>query len=202
MKSSSLRALVIASVIGLIGTSAPATAAGAGKLSWKRIVGIPEAGSIVGRRADGTDCNIGVDCVEGTPGVWSAADGYAQVDLDRGRVAFSVRGLVVATDPSFANLGTTSIITMVKGTLVCNDTQPGVPELVDTDAVPLDARGNANFNGHVDLPVSCTAEPNDIVFLIRIADVSDPDRGFLIDMWNAFGAVRTNGSSVASESGE
>jgi hypothetical protein len=161
------------------------------KLSWSRIVGIAEPGSIVGRRASAEDCNVGVDCVEGTPAPWSAAGGHAEVDLDRGRVAFSVRGLVVASDPSFANLGTTTVVTMVKGTLVCNDTEPGVPDLVDTDALSLDARGNADFHGQVDLPASCKAEPNDVVFLIRVADVSDPDRAFLIDLWNAFGAART-----------
>jgi hypothetical protein len=171
-------------------------------LSWSRIVGIADAGSIVGRRKSGDDCNIGVDCVQGTPAPWSAAAGRAFVDLDRGRVYFSVRGLVVASDPSFANLGTTTVVTMIRGTLVCNDTEPGIPDLVDTEAVPLSAEGDADFYGRVDLPASCAAEPNDIVFLIRIADVSDPDRGFPIDMWNAFGAVRTNDSSVASESGE
>jgi hypothetical protein len=88
---------------------------------------------------------------------------------------------------------------MVKGTLVCNDTEPGVPELVDTDPVLLSARGNADFRGHVDLPASCKAEPNDTVFLIRVADVSDPDRGFLIDLWNAFGAVRGGGNDLATD---
>lgn len=110
------------------------------------------------------------------------------MDLNNGRVKFKVRGLVVADDPSFANIGTTSVITMVRGTLVCNDTAPGDAELVDTDAVPLSAQGDAEFQGSVDLPASCTDEPEDIVFLIRIADVSDAE--FLIDLWNAFGAVR------------
>jgi hypothetical protein len=202
MKSQKLGALAILSVIALLASSAPARAAG-GKLAWKRIVGIADAGSIVGRRASGEDCNVGVDCVAGTLAPWTATDGHAEVDLDKGRIAFSVRGLVIASDPSFANLGTTTVVTMVKGTLVCNDTEPGVPDLVDTDAVALDARGNADFHGHVDLPASCAAEPNDIVFLIRIADVSDEDHGFLIDLWNAFGAVRTGGgTSLDSGEGE
>ncbi len=172
------------------------------RLSWARIVGIADPGSIVGRRLSGEDCNVGVDCVEGTPAPWSAADGRAEVDLENQRIAFAVRGLVVASDPTFSNLGTTTVVTMVKGTLVCNDTEPGLPELVDTDAVPLSARGNADFRGHVDLPASCSAEPNDIVFLIRIADVSDPDRAFLIDLYNAFGAGRVGGSDFASDAAE
>ena len=189
-------------VTGLLALPAPARAGQhSHKLSWARIVGIASANSIVGRPIGGGDCNVGVDCVVGTPAPWITTDGHAEVDLDTGRIAFSVRGLVVAGDPSFSNIGTTSLITMVKGTLVCNDTQPGVPELVDTDSVPLSERGNADFRGHVDLPASCTAEPNDTVFLIRVADVSDPDRGFLIDLYNAFGAVRTSGASSASDDG-
>ena len=91
------------------------------------------------------------------------------MNLDQGRLSFAVRGLVLAGDPSFTNLGTPGLITMVKGTLVCNDTEPGSPELVDTDAVALSVRGNATFHGDVQLPPSCTDEPEDIVFLIRIA---------------------------------
>ncbi|MEP6994811.1 MAG: hypothetical protein ABI968_09845, partial [Acidobacteriota bacterium] len=41
------------------------------------------------------------------------------------------------------------------------------------------------------LPLRPESEPQDIVFLIRTADVSDPDLAFLIDLYNAFGAVRT-----------
>ena len=174
-------------------TLTPGNAAAAGdKLIWKRIVGIAVANSFVGLPAPGADCDAGVDCVVGTPAVWTTTDGRAELHLDTGRIEFSVKGLVVARDPSRGNLGTTASVSMVRGTLVCNDTVPGSPELVDTDAVPLDELGNAKFRGQVDLPVSCTAEPDDIVFLIRVADVSDPQLEFLIDMYNAFGAVRTH----------
>ena len=76
----------------------------------------------------------------------------------------------------------------VKGTLVCNDTEPGFGELVDTEAVRLSEAGDATFTGRVDLPASCTEEPEDMVFLIRIADVSEFEE--LIGLWNAFGAGR------------
>jgi hypothetical protein len=67
--------------------------------------------------------------------------------------------------------------------------------------VTLSARGNAKFHGSVDLPASCSNEPGDVVFLIRIADVSDPARAFLIDLYNAFGAVRIGpGSSELNDS--
>ncbi|HTO74616.1 MAG TPA: hypothetical protein VMQ61_00955 [Thermoanaerobaculia bacterium] len=191
MRFSRFLVLGLLSVFGLLATTAPARADGNNKLIWKRIAGIVVPGSLVGRRLDGS-CDVGVDCAEGTPAPWTVTDGRAELDLEHGRIEFSVKGLVVAGDPTFANIGTTTVVTMVKGTLVCNDTEPGVPELVDTDPVALSATGNASFRGRVDLPVSCLNEPGDIVFLIRIADVSDPDRGFLIDEWNAFGAVRTN----------
>ena len=171
---------------GLLATTAPSQATERNKVIWKRIVGIAAPGSLVGRPPGGGDCNIGVDCVEGTPAQWTTTEGRAEVDLDHGRVEFSVKGLVLADDPSFTNIGTPGLVTLVKGTLVCNDTQPGVPELVDTDAVVLSSRGNASFRGHVDLPASCLAEPQDTVFLIRIADPEN----FLFDLYNAFGAVR------------
>ena len=193
MRSLRFSALCMFSGFTLVTMAAPARAEGNGghRLIWKQIAGILAPGSLVGRRLDGS-CDVGVDCVAGTPAPWTAADGRAELDLEHGRLEFYVKGLVVAGDPTFANLGTTSIVTMVRGTLVCNDTEPGLPELVDTDAVPLSALGNAKFRGRVDLPASCLNEPGDIVFLVRIADVSDPSRAFLIDGWNAFGAVRTS----------
>jgi hypothetical protein len=52
----------------------------------------------------------------------------------------------------------------------------------------LRTTGYATFSRRVDVPASCTDEPEGIVFVIRIADVSDfPE---IIDMWTAFGAVR------------
>jgi len=122
------------------------------------------------------------------------------LDRDTGAVEFSVKGLVLAADPTFANIGTTSVVRMVKGTVVCNDTEPGPPELIDTNATPLDSQGDAKFHGHLVLPASCVNEPGDLVFLIRIADVSDPNRAGLIDEWNAFGAVRRGADE--SETGE
>jgi hypothetical protein len=158
-------------------------------VSWKRIVGILDTEGLVGRRP-GTDCEAGIDCPQGTVAPWVVTDGTAQVDLGHEIVKFVVNGLVLAGDPSFANLGTPGVVSKIKGTLVCNDTGPGSADIVDTGAVRL-VRGNAIFVGHVDLPVSCSAEPDDIVFLIRVAEVSDEAGNVLIDRWNAFGAVRS-----------
>jgi hypothetical protein len=158
------------------------------RVQWKRIVGLIEAGSVVGRPAGGAECEVGVDCVAGALAAWTVTSGNAEVDLDRGEVKFAVNGLVLAADPSFTNLGTPGVVTKVKGTLVCNDSEPGVPELVDTNAVRLSAQGNAAFRGPVDLPASCVDEPEDIVFLLRIARVKGDVP--LVDLWIAFGAVR------------
>jgi hypothetical protein len=158
-------------------------------VEWERIVGIIEPATLVGRPAHADDCDVGVNCVLGPPAPWVAADGYAAVNLGSGNVSFRVRGLVLGGDPSFSNIGTTSIVRRVKGTFVCNDTGPGFPELVDTPSVRLWSRGNAAFEGRIDLPYSCIAEPDDIVFLIRIARTTEGGPN-LVDLWNAFGAVR------------
>ncbi len=177
-------------VPGLAASTAQAQDDGGAKVKWIRIVGIIEPEGIVGRRPGGVPCDVGVDCVEGSLAPWIVTNGSAGVDLLSGEAHFALSGLVLAGDPSFTNIGTPGVVTMVKGTFVCNDTAPGAAELVDTEAVALSARGNTRFRGRVDLPLSCINEPEDIVFLIRIADVSDPNAGFLIDLWNAFGAVR------------
>ena len=175
----------------MLAASSPAAAQNGHRVVWGQVVGIPQPGIIVGRpESEDAECDVGVNCVAGTLAPWVTTDGQADVDLLSGQLDFIVKGLVIASDPTFSNIGTTSVVTMVKGTLVCNDTAPGVPEIVDTDAVPLSSQGNARFHGRVDLPSSCTDEPGDIVFLIRVAEVSDPAREFLIDLWNAFGAVR------------
>jgi hypothetical protein len=158
-------------------------------VEWQRIVGIIQTDALVGRPTGGAPCNVGIDCVLGTPAPWVTTRGYAAVNLGSGQVHFEVKGLVVAGDPSFSNIGTTAAVKRVKGTLVCNDTAPGIPELVDTRSVRLNELGNASFQGRVDLPYSCIAEPEDIVFLIRIAKASEAP--FLLDLWNAAGMIRT-----------
>ena len=172
---------------GLVSLTARASDPTGTQVSWARIVGIVVPQGIVGRPATGGDCVPGIDCVLGTPAAWTVTSGIVTLDLEQGRLNFEVRGLVLADDPSFTNIGTRGTITRVKGTLVCNDTEPGAPELVDTDAVALSPQGNARFSGLISLPPSCTDQPRDIVFLIRIAE-AEPD--FLVDRWNAFGAVR------------
>ena len=124
---------------------------------WRRIVGIAAPDSIVGQH---DPCDIGVTCAVGAPAPWTATGGQAEVNLDTGKLTFTVHGLVLAEDFGCCNIGTPSLVTKVKGTLVCNDTSRD-RELVDTEAVRLRTTGDATFSGRVDLPTSCTDEPED-----------------------------------------
>ena len=164
--------------------SAQASADGGGtRVIWRRIVGIVVPGSIVGQHEPCDIGDIGMTCAVGAPAPWTATGGQAEVNLDTGKLTFTVHGLVLAEDFGCCDIGTPSLVTKVKGTLVCNDA-----ELVDTEAVRLRTTGYATFSGRVDLPASCTNEPEHMVFVIRIAEVSEFEE--IVDMWNAFGAVR------------
>src|SRR5262245_61595020 len=105
-----VRAVVSANVLFAtmgLGLASPIVQAAEGtQVTWSRIVGIVAPESIVGRPAPGGDCNVGVDCVAGTLAPWTATWGTAKVNLDDGLLSFTVKGLVLAGDPSFANLGT------------------------------------------------------------------------------------------------
>ena len=156
---------------------------------WRRIVGIVVPDNIVGEPPESGDCDK--TCAVGAPVPWTATGGRAEVDLGNGILTFTVNGLVVAEDFGCCTMGTPTIVTKVKGTLVCNETEPGFAELIDTEAVRIRRSGFATFSGQVALPASCSDEPDDIAFVIRIADLSiDDDFQELIGMWNAFGADR------------
>lgn len=144
------------------------------KLKWKQIIGILAPGTSVGG-------------LLGAPGPWTVRNGSASVDLDDGEIKFEVMGLVLAVSPPIAVLGTTGVVTKVKGTLVCNGTGSASSEFVDTEDVPLDAQGDAKFIGRVTLPFSCV-NSTQLAFLIRIAESGLP--AILNGKWNAFGSNR------------
>ena len=126
-------------------------------LHWKSVIGILAPGNVVGS---------GNAKATGAPGPWSAQGGSVSVDPDKGKVDFSVRGLVLAAGNS---IGTPGSIVQVKGTLVCdtNGSAGGSSVFVETPLVDLDEDGDASFHGNVGaLPAVCTSEP-DIAFLIR-----------------------------------
>ena len=136
-------------------------------VSWKRVIGIIQAGNMVGN-------------IQGGGQPWSTLGGEARVNLGSGHVEFEVRGLVLAGGNTIGTVPST--INQVKGTIVCN---PGPTQVVvDTPFVPLSAQGDAEFDGNIGhVPAGCA--PNNLAFLVRIA--STPT-----DRWIANGAVRSS----------
>ena len=133
-------------------------------VSWKRVIGIIQAGNMVGN-------------IQGGGQPWSTLGGEAHVNLGSGRVEFEVRGLVLAGGNS---IGTPDAINQVKGTIVCGAGSP-TQAVVDTPLVPLSAQGDAEFDGNVGhFPAVCA--PNNLAFLVRIA----------AGRWIANGAVRSS----------
>jgi hypothetical protein len=160
-------------VAGLLLLQIPSSAFAGQGVEWKQIIGIIQAGNIVGS---------GAGKVTGGGQPWSTIRGTADVDLESGELQFRVQGLVLAGGNA---IGTPDNVTQVKGTLVCDTTgsATGDSTLVDTELVPLSAQGDARFNGNVaPLPDACVSSPN-IAFLIRTAGGA----------WLANGAVRVVG---------
>jgi hypothetical protein len=159
-----MKALYAAAVAALLTTgfaSAALADSDRDAVSWKKIIGIVQAGNLVFDITGG-----------GQP--WSTLGGEARVNLRTGKVEFDVRGLVLAGGN---NIGTPDSITQVKGAIACG---AGAANQRDTPLVPLSAQGEAEFEGNIgQLPVNCTE--SNIVFLIRIA----------ANRWIANGAVRS-----------
>jgi hypothetical protein len=142
--------------------SAIASPAAADTVRWRNVIGIIQAGNVVGNINGG-----------GQP--WSTLGGHASVDLSASRVEFEVRGLVLAGGNA---IGTPDAINQVKGTLVCDP--GGLNVAIDTVLVPLSARGDAEFSGAVPpIPTTCTS--SNTAFLVRIA----------AGRWIANGSVRS-----------
>lgn len=119
---------------------------------WKNIVGVITA--------PGVDSLVAGIHAGATP--WSVRNGRAAINLSNGSTFFEVEGLTINGGNA---TGTPGAITAVIGTVVCNaGTQTQV--ILDTIAVPLNARGDAHFSGHLrNIPYDC-ANP---LFLVRIA---------------------------------
>jgi len=118
---------------------------------WRTIIGIEQAGNVVGGINGG-----------GQP--WSAHEGESLVELTSGLVVFEVRGLVLAGGNT---IGTPGAVNQVKGTLVCGPSS-GTPTVIDTALVPLNAQGNATFDGSFSSSTAACS-PTDVAFLIRTA---------------------------------
>lgn len=129
-------------------------------VTWKRIIGIIQAGNLVFDITGG-----------GQP--WSTLGGEALVNLRTGHIEFEVRGLALAGGNS---IGTPDNITQVKGTIACG---ASASNQSDTPLVPLSAQGEAEFEGAIAIPATCTG--SNVAFLIRIP----------ANRWIANGTVRS-----------
>jgi hypothetical protein len=164
--STSLRVLLLAATV----TGLPRVVHADDGVRWQDVIGIVQAGNVVG---------AGTVHVTGGGQPWSTLGGHARVDLVTGELGFRVQGLVFAGGP---NIGTPGPVTQVKGTVVCNANGSGGDGnavLIDTPTVPLDATGDAEFEGSLSLPSACRDLPS-IAFLIRTP----------AGAWIANGAVR------------
>lgn len=160
-----LTAGVAAGALLVTALASPAAADAGSSVRWKTIVGLVQAGNLVGTIPGG-----------GQP--WTTLGGQARVDLGSGHLEFEVRGLVLAGGNA---IGTPDGITSVEGTLVCNASAQG-QTTVDTTPVPLSAQGDAEFEGNVGpIPTACTA--SNVAFLVRIVPAG---------RWIANGAVRSS----------
>lgn len=134
-------------------------------VKWDRIEGNSQPGAVV----------AGVNST-GLP--WTTTRGHAQLNVQTGKLVFSVKGLVLAGQAGPAVIGVPSpLVTEIKGTIVCDNVVRA-----DSNAVPLSTQGDALFQGTVELRGPC----NNIVFLIRNATENQ-----LFNLWIAFGAVRS-----------
>jgi hypothetical protein len=161
-------------VLAVVLTLLFATASFAGEdaiVHWQRIVGVITAPGVPNRVARITSGRL----------PWTASNGWASLDLATGHIAFLVRGLVLVGGNSSGTPGT---VTSVKGTLVCNPGTAG-QVVIDTPAVPLDSKGDAQFLPPVqtvgDLVTALPSPCTNPLFLIRVV----PE-----DVWIATGAVR------------
>ena len=155
----------VAAMTGVLLMSAIASPATADTVRWRKIIGVIQAGNLVG--------NIGGG---GQP--WSTLGGRARVALAKSQVSFEVEGLVLAGGNT---IGTPGTVNQVKGTIVC-DAGTAAQQVRDTPLVTLSPQGDAEFSGNTTMPIPTTCNPTNVVFLVRIA----------ADLWIANGAVRSS----------
>jgi hypothetical protein len=144
--------------------SVAASPAAAQHVRWHHIIGIKQAGNMVGNITGG-----------GQP--WSASGGHARVDLATGNMEFEVNGLVLAGGDS---IGTPGPVTQVVGTLVCAASS-ATPVVISSPAVSLSLQGEAFFYGNIGtIPTTCNS--SNVAFLIEVT----------AGRWIANGAVITS----------
>jgi uncharacterized membrane protein len=166
-----MKTLTTTAVVALLlsAFASPSQADDSAFVHWKKIIGVAQAGNVVGNAPNQATGG-------GQP--WSTLDGDAVVNLSQGVVYFEVRGLVLAGGNA---IGTPDGVANVVGTLVCGLMPGETTTLIDTQAVPLSAQGNAEFFGSFNSSTAgCSA--TDVAFLVRAAAGTEP--------WIGNGAVR------------
>jgi hypothetical protein len=158
--------------------------ASAQTVRWRQVVGIIPAGNVVGS---------GTGRISGGFLPWTTTSGFARVNLQNGVIHFSVRGLVFAGGSPTITIGTPGPVTAVKGVLICDNdgsASGGNSVLVETTSVPLNASGDASFEGNLGmLPSVCSSEA-DIAFVVRASAFG----GNAVEgPWIANGAVLVKG---------
>ena len=178
--------LSVMTLAGVVLTVTPSRGQGVGPnvVRWDAIIGVAAPGSKVGNFDPfGTSIPLVFPI--------SVQDGMAWVQLESGRVEFSVKGLALANSTPLAVAGTKGVISEVTGTLVCNGIAGVASEFSDTPAVALSPKGNAGFVGAIDVPTSCLFTPDKLAFIIRVASVSNQAAAAQVGRWVAVGVVRT-----------
>jgi hypothetical protein len=159
----------IAAMVGASLMSATVSPAAADTVRWRTIIGIEDAGNLVG---------VGATAIGGGGQPWSTLGGRARVDLATSHVSFEVEGLVLAGG---STIGTPGAIAQVKGTIVC-DAGLATQQVIDTPLVTLSPQGDAEFSGTTISPFPSSCNASNVVFLVRIA----------ANRWIANGAVRSS----------
>ncbi len=158
---------LLGSLVGLAHAQSP-------MVRWERIQGIDP--SATGRVVQG---------INPVTAPWSTTRGSALLNTENGRIQFQVEGLSIGSSPTpLALIGTTGVVTMIKGTIICHE--PG-GDVVDTEPVELSPEGDALFTGELSEIPSCA--PDKLVFLLRIAEVREGAPP-ITNLWLAHGAVR------------
>jgi hypothetical protein len=179
--------MMMAVAAGALFMSAIAGPASAQNVKWENIVGIVQAGNIVGSFTTPPSCPVppatpvGVGCINGGGQPWTTLGGQAKVNLSNSKLEFEVRGLVLAGGNS---IGTPDAITSVQGTLICIVGTATSNVILNTTSVPLSSTGDAQFSGSLGpIPTSC--QPSNVAFLITIP----------AGRWIANGSVRSSGDN-------
>jgi hypothetical protein len=149
---------------------------GSSTITWERIEGITPVPNFSGQLIEG---------ILPVSFPWTLEHGRAQINLASGRFEIFLRGLAIGAMPTpLSPLGTTGVVTAVRGTLVCTGGGP----LFDTDAIQLTETGDAFVRGRLADGIGA-CDPERTVFLLRVAAVL-PGAPNITGYWLAYGASR------------